>query len=167
MPSEKSGSSILSARDRRGELLETHLAQGHEALSFLSLNIPGVEKKPRGSGRLFTWSLSLLSGEFPEAGKLVTGDDALGPFALFSLNREAVAVKRLCIQLENGYPAARLIDLDVFDAAGLQVGRLALGISPRPCLICPLPAVDCIRLGRHPAMEVFAKIDELLAPFRD
>lgn len=167
MPSEKSGSNILAARDRRSEILEKHLVQGRPALLFLSLNIPGEDKKPHGSERLFSWSKGLMSVEFPEAEKLFTGDDALGPFAIFSVNREAAAIKPLCIRLENGYPAARLIDLDVFDVNGRQIGRLALGMPPRACLICRQPAVDCIRLRRHPAMEVLAKTYELLAPFRD
>jgi holo-ACP synthase len=167
MPSEKSGNSILAARDRRGEMLETHLAQVRQALLFLSLNIPGAEKKPLGSGRLISWAKTLICGAFPEAEELIAGDDALGPFAIYHVNQEAVSVKQRCIHLENGYPAARLIDLDVFDRDGRQIGRSALGITPRSCLVCPLPAVNCMRLGRHPAREVISKTDELLAPFRD
>lgn len=167
MSSEKSGSSILASRDRRGEILHGCMAQGHTATVFLTLNIPGKEKKSQGIYRLFSWSTGLFSQEFPDAEKLADGDDALGPFAIFALNREPVDVKRRCIQLENSFPASRLMDLDVFDKGGCQVGRFALGMEPRRCLLCAQPAVECIRLKRHPVPEVTAKTDELLTTFRN
>jgi holo-ACP synthase CitX len=167
MSSEEFAISILAARERRSGVIEEYVGHGHRAALFLSLNIPGGEKSPPGTGPLFSWSMALISGEFPEAEKLVTGDDPLGPFALFSINREPFEVKLRCIRLENLSPAARLIDLDVFDGNCRQVGRSLMGMEPRPCLLCPLPAVECIRLRRHHYREVKGKTDELLAPFRD
>jgi holo-ACP synthase CitX len=167
MSSARLRSEILAARERRSGLIGERLGFGRGAALFLSLNIAGVDKRPSGTGGLFSWAMDLISGEFPEAEKPVTGDDPLGPFALFSMNREPLYVKLCCIRLEGLTPASRLLDLDVFFGDGRRVGRSQLGMEPRPCLLCPQPAVECIRLKRHPYMEITGKTDELLAPFRD
>jgi holo-ACP synthase CitX len=167
MSSAKLRSEIIAARDRRQEVLQGRLSAGYPATVFLSLNIPGAEKNPPGAERLFTRALSSLLGEFPDGENLVQGSDPLGPYAIISIRREAFGVKRSCIVLECATPYARLIDLDVFAGSGLPVDRAALGMLPRPCLLCALPAVECIRLRRHGATEVSGKTDELLACFRD
>jgi holo-ACP synthase len=160
-------SSILAARERRQEQLDERISGGNAATVFLSLNIPGVEKSPPGASALFSWALCSILAEFPDDGNPLQGSDPLGPYAVISLNWEAVEVKRLCIVLENTNPFARLIDLDVYCANGRPVDRAALGIPPRPCLLCRQPAVECIRLRQHPYREVIGKTDELLASFRD
>jgi holo-ACP synthase len=160
-------SSILAARERRQELLEERISGGYAATVFLSLNIPGPEKNPPGASALFSRALSSILAKFPDADNPLRSSDPLGPHAFISLNREAKEVKRLCILLETANPLARLIDIDVYCADGRPVDRAALGMPPRPCFICPLPAVECIRLKRHPYREVIGKTDELLAPFRD
>jgi holo-ACP synthase len=160
-------SSILAARERRQGLVDERISSGCPATVFLSLNIPGAEKSPPGASALFTWALSSLLAEFPDAENLLQGSDPLGPHAVISLNREAFGVKRRCIVMETEKPFARLVDLDVYCADGRSVDRAALGMAPRPCLLCPLPAVECIRLRRHGAEELSGRIDELLSSFRD
>ena len=163
----KLGSEIIAARNRRQELLEERFSGGYLTTVFVSLNIPGAEKNPPGVKALFSWALRRLLGEFPESANLMRSNDPLGPFAVISLNREAVGVKLRCIALENVQPFARLVDLDVFNGSGCQVDRAALGLLPRPCLICDQAAVDCIRLRRHAAEEVLERSNELLALCRD
>lgn len=160
-------SSILAARERRQELLDERISGGYAATVFLSLNIPGPGKEPRGASALFSWAISSLLAEFPDARNLVRGSDPLGPHAVISLNRDAVKVKRSCMLLESANPFARLVDLDVYCVNGRPVDRAALGMTPRPCLLCRLPAVECIRLQRHGAVELAGRIDELLSYIRD
>jgi holo-ACP synthase len=160
-------SSILAARERRQEQLDERISGGYAATVFLSLNIPGVEKSPPGASALFSWALRSILAEFPDAGNPVQGSDPLGPYAVISLNRDAVEVKRRCIFLETANPFARLVDLDVYCANGSPVERAKLGVPPRPCLLCHLPAVECIRLQRHGATELAGRRDELLSHFRD
>ena len=50
----------------------------------------------------------------------------------------------------------------MYDPAGRQLDRAALGLAPRACLLCPAPAVECIRLGRHPLPEVLDRVRGLL-----
>jgi len=167
MSSAKLRSDLIAARDRRQELLEERLSGGYQATVFVSLNIPGAQKSPPGATALFSWALRRMLSEFPESANLLRSSDPLGPFAVISLNLEAVGVKRRCIAMEGAEPFARLVDFDVFDGNGCQIDRATLGLLPRPCLICDQAAVDCIRLRRHTAEQVLEKSDELLAFYRD
>ncbi len=166
MSSAESGSSILAAREARQELLDRHRGT-FPAFIFLSLNIPGEEKSPPGSTEIFAWALARLKAALPHLALLEKGNDRLGPFALLAVGQEATTLKRLCISLEESHPAARLIDLDVYDRSGIQIGRGSLGLPPRPCLVCHQPAVDCMRLGRHGYREVAARVEGLLAEFSE
>lgn len=149
----------------RQELLDRHHGT-FPAFIFLSLNIPGEEKSPPGAEALFAWALESLVASLPGLSLLERGEDRLGPFALLVADQEAIMVKRLCISLEERHPAARLIDLDVYDHCGIQISRSSLGLPPRACLACRQPAVECIRLGRHGYREVAARVEGLLADFR-
>jgi holo-ACP synthase len=164
--SAKSLPSLLAARDERQESLARVLRAGRPATVFLSLNIPGGEKTPAGARALFTSFLSQLALVFPGSSPAYQALDALGPYAIISVDGDAVDAKRRCIVLETGDPAARLVDLDVYSAAGVQIDRRSLGLPARRCLVCALPAVDCMRSGRHPLAEVVARSHELLSPFR-
>ena len=110
--------------------------------------------------------LGELSLCFPDLVTPAVTWDALGPCAIMGLDMEPVAVKGRCIGLETSHPAARLIDLDVYSASGIQIDRGSLDVPRRTCLVCDQPAVECIRSKRHFFDEVIGKAHELLAPFR-
>lgn len=131
----------------------------------MSLNIPGREKTPPGSEALFLSIFDRLVQDFPGSSQLEKSFDALGPYTIIALETDPQAAKTHCIALEASHPAARLIDLDVYSAAGVQIDRASLGVAARSCLVCQSPAVDCIRLKRHSLEEVIAKTHELLSSF--
>jgi holo-ACP synthase len=167
MLSDKLKSEILRTRDHRQEQLDRHLAVGYPATLVLSLNIPGAIKNPPGSGMLFAWALDKLAEEQSGLAILETSHDLMGSYAIMGIQQAAVEVKHRCMTLETSQPAARLVDLDVYDSQGRQIDRATLSLPPRPCLVCDRSAVECIRLGRHTASDLTEKIDELLAPYRD
>lgn len=105
--------------------------------------------------------------ELPAARELEWGIDLLGPFSLLNAEVEPEAAKAWGIRLEGEEPFARLLDLDLYDRQGSPLDRASLGFPQRPCLICPEPARECIRLGRHPLETVLERVHELLRPFRD
>ncbi len=164
--SGKSALNYLEARDRRQDGLAQHLSQGHPATIFLSLNIPGSEKSPPGAKALYHWLLGELTAAFPGRVILRMASDLLGPYAIIAVDLEPALVKKRCMTLENRHPAARLADLDVYAADGTQLGRQALALPARTCLLCSATAVDCMRAKRHAPDEVIAKANELLADFR-
>lgn len=156
------GAALLAARDARQALLEAARPAGGEVLVAVALNVAGPEKEPPGALELQAWALAQLVGALPGARPVHSGGDAMGPFALLAVPGDPAAVKRACIGVEERRPAARLVDLDVYDQAGRPVDRAALGLAPRGCLLCPAPAVECIRLGRHPLPEVLDRVRGLL-----
>ena len=166
MSSARFADDLLIAREGRQEILTRALRQGRPATVFLSLNIPGADKAPAGSQKLFSSLRAQFSPNFPTSILLEEGGDALGPYAVWGVDEDPGEVKMRCIQLEESSPALRLIDLDVYSAQGVQVDRRSLALSGRSCLLCDSPAVDCMRARRHPIDEVIGKVNELLTSFR-
>ena len=156
---------LLKARERRQAALSSQLIESGAATIFFSLNIPGVEKTPRGADAFFSAMLVRLLDAFAPA-HCAQGRDALGPYAILSVATEPIETKRRCLALEASEPCARLADLDVYAAGGGQVDRGSLGLPGRSCLVCAQAAVECIRVKRHDAQEVIAKVHELLSPYR-
>lgn len=166
MSSARFAGKLLAAREARQELLSRALSAGRPATVFISLNQPGPDKAPPGATEIFRWGYELIAETFPGSVLVAADRDALGHFALRVLDADPLAVKRLCIGIEESQPAARLLDLDVYSAETVQIGRASLGLPARRCLLCDQPAVDCIRVKRHSFYEVIGKTHELLADFR-
>ncbi len=163
----KSKSNILATRDEREELLQSELKVGRPATVFVSLAIPGEQKNRPGTAELFEWAWGSLGRTLPLPEPRCLGRDALGPFAVMQACTEPREVKRLCIRIETQRPAARLVDLDVYDSSGNPVDRASLGLPPRRCLVCDQPAADCQRLQRHSPEKILEAVDGLLAHIRD
>ena len=111
---------------------------------------------------------SISRSAVPKVGRTVPGEPRLveddSPYRQFV---DASETKRLCARIEAARPAARLVDLDVYDARGNRIDRTALGLPARRCLACVRPAAECMRLKRHEPEEIVQIADELLADFRD
>ena len=157
---------LLEARDRRQALLDAWSPPPApaQATVMLSLNLPGDEKVGERAERLFRWGEGALLEALPIL-EAFRSSDQLGPFALYRTPIEARQAKLLAMSIESGHPAGRLLDLDIYDAAGQPVSRGALELAPRTCLICAEPALSCIRAQRHTSEALKARahmvIDEL------
>jgi holo-ACP synthase CitX len=160
---EGAQAAALQARDARQALVDAHRPPAGAALVAVALNVPGPDREPPGALALQAWALARLVAAFPSARPLHSGGDALGPFALLLVPGDPLEVKRRCVEVEGAAPAGRLVDLDVHGPDGAQVGRTALALPARPCLLCEAPAVECIRLGRHPLAAVLERVHGLLA----
>jgi holo-ACP synthase CitX len=155
-------SELLRARDVRERSLQAVLARGTNVV-FLSTAIPGADKTPAGGSELFDWALQALEN-FPGAVELgELGCDALGHYAILNLPWPASRIKLACVALEEQFPVTRLLDLDVYDASGNQLGRTELGLPPRRCLVCSHSAGECIRLRRHDPTVVIEHAHRLLS----
>lgn len=155
---------LLQARDARQEdLLRLLEGGGAASVLWLGINVPGPRKLRPGVSRLARGALEALARTIPLEPR-VSRTDPLGPFLLAESSAPPEQLKRAALALEQGNHAGRLLDLDVYRPDGTQADRAALGLSPRPCLLCPEPAVDCMRLGRHREADLLRRVDELLAP---
>lgn len=166
MPYAKLRTELLVAREQR----ELHRAQASQfvgqTLVQLSLNLPGSDKDPPGAQTLFNWGLRKVLELLPLVENYFCRNDMLGPWALIGTCLEPQRMKIQAIDVENSTPASRLLDIDVYDWTGQQVGRKELGFPARSCLICEQPAVVCIRQQAHSQQELRVRIYELLVPFR-
>jgi holo-ACP synthase len=156
-------SELLAARDRRQELLARYLAADYPAVVTVALNLPGADKAPPGAEQLFNRLLRALVRLVPGLLNLATTSDSLGPHAIMHLELSPAEAKARCVALEESAPWGRLVDLDVYDRQGTPLSRTSLGLPQRSCLLCDRPAVECIRLRRHPLQLVIGKTHELLA----
>ena len=161
MPYDALRVSLLQARDDRQALLDDLFPAPFPATVMLSLNLPGGEKTGERAERLFSWGEGALLWGL-KAVVVVRGSDHLGPFALYRSDLQARQVKRLGIALESMHPAGRLLDLDVYDHSGKQLDRAALELPPRSCLLCPEPALACIRARRHTSEELMIRAREVM-----
>lgn len=165
MPYAALRNSLLDARQRRDETLQRQSCAGCGTI-FISLNIPGPQKSPPGSCALLDWGRARLHALLPALRPLERGRDALGPWALARAEADPGALKEVALSVETALPAARLLDIDVYGPGGAPLDRSSLGLPQRPCLLCPEPARQCMRLGRHNASQLQRRVHELLAPFR-
>ena len=166
MPFAKLKAELLAARDLRDAALRNALRGNRCTLLQLSLNLPGPDKQPSGSGALFRWAEERLRAEIPSLRKLTESCDGLGPWALYAVQSPANDVKHQTVLIEDSRPGGRLLDIDVYNQLGQACERVRLGLQQRRCLICNESARDCIRLQSHSAAQLKATIDELLAPYR-
>ena len=166
MSSVRFAGKLLAAREARQELLSRALSAGRPATLFVSLNLPGPDKSPPGATGLFRRACEQIAETFHGSLLLAADRDALGHFALRVVDADPLAVKRLCIAIEESHPAGRLLDLDVYASETVQMGRASLGLPARRCLLCDQPAVDCMRTRRHAVADVIALAHELLTLFR-
>ncbi len=157
---------LLAARDARQQALGHALQAGWPATLALALNIAGADKTPPGAAPLFAAIMRQLVDSFPQCVCLHHDEDALGPYALVGVALSAEQAKRRCLAIEESEPAARLVDVDVYDRDGVQLGRAQLGLPARRCLVCGEAAVDCMREKRHPLEAIVARTDELLVTYR-
>lgn len=158
-------SELLAARDAREALLGSILAETATTVVFASTAVPGPRKRPPGIDALLRWGVERLEGEIDTCRLMINESDLLGPYAVLSIDAEPCIVKLACLTIENDHPAARLLDLDVYAADTTRVGRINVGEPSRRCLICEQPAVNCIRLNRHPMEALFERVGHLLKAF--
>lgn len=164
---------ILDAREsrvrRQGELL----AQFHKPLICFTMNIPGPVKNNDLIHAGFRLGLRLLKellagARFPvvfqEERCGVTGCEAI-----WVVDADGKALKALTLELEDGIPLGRLLDLDVLSPDGGKFSREDFGVEPRKCLICNLPARQCGPIRAHSAAELAQRAQKLLtrAVFED
>jgi len=157
----------LETRDERQRKLQRAFNQtvaGNEtSFVVVSTNVPGSPKLLLGLSRRVQQTVETLR-RWPGFQMLHAGPDALGPFYVARCHLTPQEAKSRAVDLEQETPCARLLDLDIYTSHGRQLGRAELGLPPRACLLCEEPAGECIRLHRHPQMELRTRAEELLKP---
>jgi holo-ACP synthase len=159
---------ILDARDRRAAAQARLAAQYRLPLASVTLVSPGPVKDSPRKRAVMDKVVSELLRSLRDAGLGVAASERVdlrtGPEALLVVRGRALDLKRVAAGLEEGAPWGRLADIDVFECAqgvAVPLRREDLGFSSRSCLVCGENAFECMRVRRHDAAAIAARVDEL------
>ena len=155
---------LLRSRDERAEFQKILLKGYGLPLVSFTVNMPGKIKRCRRSRIVFDAGVQAIREAL--AGEIVyykLMDNPTGPEGFFAVSVDAEALKAAMCRIEEEHPLGRLMDIDVLDASGQHLSRTQLGETPRKCLVCGGMAAACTRSRAHPAEEVLAAVDRILA----
>ncbi len=167
-----SARAVLARREARSAEQAALLRRTGGVLACLTVVAPGPDKDGPAVRAAFAAGARacadlVAARGWAELGRHTT-DAPTGPELLLAVDADPADLKRALIALEDAAPAGRLWDLDVvagLDAAGLPVilGRRALGLPARRCLVCDADAAACARSARHPLPVVVLARDAVAA----
>lgn len=161
---EVSLTQILDARERRVSRQQACLAQGGTLLCF-TLNIAGPVKDSPLIRAGFHLGANALEDQLASAGIRIlhkeSYEEPTGCEGYYVLDGNPVTIKTLTVQLEDGSPVGRLYDMDVMTVAG-KLGREALGLPGRTCLLCGNPVHICSSRRAHSLEALQDKTQALL-----
>jgi holo-ACP synthase len=155
---------MLERRDARVATQRTFLERFNQPLVQLTLVNPGPVKDTAQACFVFELGLTALHDALACAGHTVLAIEeaylTTGPEALLAVNGEPLAIKSICMAMEDRHPLGRLWDVDVMGLEGRSVSRKQLDLPPRPCLVCDQPAHACARSGLHALADLQRAIQE-------
>ena len=158
MEREVTLSEVLAAReDRVARQAELLAAYGAPLISF-TMNIAGPVKDTALIRRAFFAGCAMLETALERAELPVRCRReklaATGCEAYYAVDGEALAVKRVCTEVEDGAPLGRLFDMDVLDIGGEKLDRAAVGGGDRNCIVCGAPGRGCASRRVHTVAEL-------------
>jgi len=160
---------VLQTKEERAAVQAELRSRYQAAVVSISVNMPGTVKYDQDTLALIEYALSRLQEMFAAADFRVSETRRLpavaGPAAVLAVKADAALLKQMAVQVEEEQPFGRLLDIDVFDAAGVQLSRNTARQPGRRCFVCDEPAILCIRGRRHDVQEVAAAVAALVATF--
>ncbi len=161
---------VLQTKEERAAVQAELRSRYQAAVVSVSVNMPGQIKYDQDTLALIEYALTRLEVLFAAAGFRTSETRRLpavaGPAAVLEVEADAALLKQLAVQVEEEQPFGRLLDIDVFDAAGVQFSRNSSRQGGRRCFVCEEPAILCIRGRRHDGEEITAAVAALLEDFR-
>lgn len=174
---------LLESRDRRAahqrSLLEAHPGR---VLLCLTVQLPGSVKRNGTSLAIADAGVKAVRQAFaPEHEELK--DLETGFEGYFIVSGNPLEIKRLACKIEDSHPLGRLMDIDVLSGApsasagaggianpahaeASPIGREAIGLPPRKCLLCDLPARVCMRAHTHSQAELLNTIEQMVKSYK-
>jgi holo-ACP synthase CitX len=161
---------VLQTKEERAAAQAELRSLYQAAVVSISVNMPGRIKCDQDSLDLIEYALERLRALFAVAEIGLQETRRLhalaGPAVVMAVYGDAAVLKKLAMQVEQEHSFGRLLDIDVFDSAGIQISRNSSGQSGRRCFVCDEPAILCIRGQRHAPQEVSAAVEAMLRSFR-
>jgi holo-ACP synthase len=157
---------VLANREQRTLRQRRVLAAHGLPVVSVTLVMPGPVKATDQARLLLEAALEALRTLLASRGWALVHRETLqaptGPEALLAVAAPARDLKAAAVRLEEEHPLGRLWDLDVLDPETGPLSRRALGLGPRPCLLCGEDAHACARSRAHPLQALLDVIQEKL-----
>lgn len=163
---------ILDAREERAAAIARMVSTHNATAVVITVNVPGPRKNLPWTVPCRDWGReafvrAIQDGNGDAACRCDWQDSTpAGPEYRCVIDLPAVIVKRTAVAVEESCPMGRLVDIDVYDAAGVPLTRHDVGHPPRRCLLCNRPAHECGRSARHARGDIDARITEIIAAHR-
>lgn len=154
---------VLAAKEARKARQDNLRRRQETPIVSVTVNMAGAVKDTSLTRQLRDYAVEEI-GQRLAVLALESVNVATGPEAVAAVAGDARTVKATCMRIEEEQPFGRLLDLDVFDAAGQLVSRQEEG-RLRSCLVCREPAVVCMRERRHSQAEIGQATRRLLDRF--
>lgn len=153
---------MLEARDNRVWLQQRLQRQFHCPLVCFTMNIPGPVKNTPLIRRAFAYGRSLLEKRLPGIRHREILDAVTGCEAVYAVEGDPVALKRICTAIEDALPLGRLFDMDVLDLPGNKLDRSLVNGKSRDCIVCGAPGRGCASRRLHSVKQLQAAVNGIL-----
>jgi len=155
---------VLAAKEARYNRQQVFKKKYQETIVSITLNVPGAVKDTPVLRRLRDYAAQEVKKQFE-----ILGEEQInlstGPEALLAIDNEGWLVKKAAEKIEEAFAFSRLLDIDVFDQAGMLLSRRDKG-KGRNCFVCGGEFVVCRREGRHSMQDLLHVVEKLLYQFR-
>lgn len=147
---------ILDAREERAHRQRTLSRIYSMPILSFTMNIPGPVKDTPLIRRAFQEGLTALDQNLrPDAiwetriTRSVTGCEAV-----FAIDSDPHALKRITTRIEDTHPLGRLFDMDVLDESLRKLDRDLVNGGDRGCIVCGKPGRECASRRLHSVAEL-------------
>lgn len=155
---------ILAAKEARYSRQNSFREKYKTPLVSITINMPGPIKDLPILRRLRDYAVQEIRKQLNVLGEeqvnLLTG-----PEALVAIAGEGWVIKRIAMKIEEQYPFARLLDIDVFTGDGQLLSRQDEG-QGRGCFVCAGQTVVCMREQKHTQVGLDQAVGKMLNQFR-
>jgi len=155
---------ILASKEARYSRQQVFRAKCKGPMISITINMPGAVKDTPILRRLRDYAVQEIRKRLNVMGEeqvnLLTG-----PEAFMAIDGDGGFVKKVAMEIEEQYPFARLLDIDVFSGDGHLLSRQDQG-QGRGCFVCNGETVVCRREQKHTQDELQLAVEKMLNEFR-
>ena len=155
---------VLAAKEDRYRRQQVFREKYGTPMISITINMPGAVKDAPILRRLRDYAVQEIRKRFNVIGEeqvnLLTG-----PGALVAIDGDGWIIKKNAVAIEEFYPFARLLDIDVFTRDGHLLSRQDQG-QGRGCFVCGGETIVCMRERRHMQTGIKLAVEKMLNQFR-
>lgn len=168
MMKEYTADELLTAREKRVDMIEKLLKHFNTPLLVMRVNYPGLKKTNDVTLKIIQDLSSFICRIFGDKVCFKSQlQGAEGPIFMAAIEEDVLALKKAAMVLEEKHSLGRCLDLDVYDPMGRSISRQELGYPRRKCYLCEDYAHLCVRARRHSEREVIEYIEERFREYRN